>query len=215
MLAEPLTLRMMRTVSVSIFMLAVMLSTLQSCESDDPIRTTSSDMVMLWNSQIQKAYTFPQGQGFSPVVVSRFFAMYHTAMHDALNFIEPKYDTYTTGVTDPDADPDAAVVQAVYDVLTEIGPQEGPRRVSIDSLFDVSMTSIPEGDAKEKGIALGKTVAQAVLDKRSADVPFIQQAGYNPTPPSGDQPGEYKHIASPELCLCRFSSYRTVGHDKQ
>ncbi len=182
-------------VSAPIFLLTTLLMSLsQSCDDTDPVRTVSSKMVMVWNGQIQKAYTFPVGVGQPPLIISRLFAMYHIAMHDALNSIKPKYKTYTSQVMDLKADPDASVVQAVYDVLTQIGPQEGPHKFSIDSLFNASMASIPDGDAKEKGIALGKTVAKAVLDKRSADVPFLQLTGYNPTPPSGDQPGEYKYL---------------------
>jgi len=203
--AVPLRPNIGSKVSVPIFLLTTLLMCFsQSCEDTDPPRTLSSKMVMLWNGQIQKAYTFPLGVGLPTPIISRLFAMYHVAMHDALNSIEPKFNTYASQVIDEMADPDASVVQAVYDVLAQIGPQDGPHKFSIDSLFNASMTSIPDGEAKEKGIALGKIVAKAVLDKRSADVPFLQLTGYNPTPPSGDQPGEYKHLPPLNYALAGF-----------
>lgn len=35
----------------------------------------SPDMVLTWNLQIQKAYTFPVNVGFPPPIISRLFAM--------------------------------------------------------------------------------------------------------------------------------------------
>ena len=162
-------------------------------------------MVMLWNKQIQKAYTFKQGGGGAPPpLISRPFAIYHVVMHDALNSIIPVYETYASDITDPNADADAAVVQAVYDALNAIGPQSGPARISIDSLYEVSMNAIPEGDRKLAGITLGKSVAQAVLLKRQGDAPYLVVTGFNPTPPSGTIPGQYKYVPPLNYALAGF-----------
>ncbi|MBZ5855534.1 vanadium-dependent haloperoxidase [Flavihumibacter profundi] len=154
---------------------------------------TSPDLVMAWNLEIQKAYTFPVNVGVSPPLVSRLFAMYHVAMHDALNCIKPKFETYAYHQVDKDADPDAAVSQAVYEVLKVVGPQ-GAGFAPFENLLAGSLAAIPDGDAKTKGIALGKAVAQAVLAKRSADIPYIPMVGFNPTPASGVNPGEFSYF---------------------
>ncbi|ULQ57771.1 phosphatase PAP2 family protein [Flavihumibacter rivuli] len=152
----------------------------------------SPDVVMAWNNAIQTAYTYPVGVGFPPPIISRFFAMYHVAMHDALNNIKPKYATYAYHQRDKDADPDAAVAQAVHDVLKQIGPQ-GAGFQPFTNLLSGTLAAIPDGDAKTRGIALGKAVAAALLAKRSADAPFLN-LNYPTAPPNGDEPGEYRYL---------------------
>lgn len=182
----------------------------QSCDDDDPPvnidqpTEVSPEVVLKWNAQIQKAYTFTPDGGFPPPIISRVFAIYHVAMHDALNSIEPNYDTYASTVLNKEADPDAAVTQAVYEALTLLGPQEGPHKLSIDSLYNVLMGNVEDGEAKTQGIELGKSVAQAVLAIRSADVPYLQVAGFDPTPPSGTEPGQFKYLPPLNYALAGF-----------
>ncbi|MDI1322800.1 MAG: phosphatase PAP2 family protein [Algoriphagus sp.] len=170
----------------------------------------SPEIMLKWNHQIQKAYTFYLGgPGLSPPLVSRLFAIYHVAMHDALNSVDPRYETYASEVEDKNADPNAAMIQAVYDVLTALGPTTGPHKTSIDSLYTATMGEVKKGDKKERGIALGKAVAESLLAKRSADVPFIKLVGFNPTPPSGTVPGVFKYIAPLNYALAGFHLQQT------
>src|SRR6187551_1861165 len=99
-----------------------------ACEQDhvplDQGLTTRSwqspDMVLTWNQAIEDLYTFPVGAGYAPPLIARAWSMYHLAMHDALNCITPRYETYVGVPRDKDADPDAAVAQAVYDMLVAV-----------------------------------------------------------------------------------------------
>lgn len=180
-----------------------------SCDDDDDVSVqqtpqVSPETVLAWNSQIQKAYTFTPDEGFPPPIISRFFAIYHVTMHDALNSIKPNYETYASTVLNEAADPDAAVTQAIYETLALLGPQEGPHKLSIDSLYNVLMGNVEDGEAKTQGIELGKSVAQAVLAKRSADAPYLQVAGYDPTPPSGTEPGVYQYLPPLNYALAGF-----------
>ncbi len=170
----------------------------------------SPEIMLKWNLQIQKAYTFSLGgPGLSPPLVSRLFAIYHVAMHDALNSVDPRYETYASEVEDKKADPNAAMIQAVYDVLTALGPTTGPHKISIDSLYTATMDEVKKGDKKERGIALGKAVAESLLAKRSADVPYIRLSGYIPTPPSGTVPGVFKYIPPLNYALTGFHLQET------
>jgi hypothetical protein len=151
----------------------------------------SPEIMLLWSKQIEKAYTFPVGQGFPPPLVSRWFAIYFVAMHDALNSADPRYATYASTIQDNKADPNAALIQAVYETLITMN---APQKPSIDSLYTATMGKIKDGEKKERGIVLGKAVAQELLTKRAADNPYLQLIGYNPTPPNGTQPGEYRYL---------------------
>src|SRR5262245_35041301 len=83
--------------------------------------TNSPDMVLRWNDaatnvvlrtlQIQPTPRIP------PFRESHYYATVNIAVHDALNNIVPKYNTYALYAPDKDADPDAAVAQAAHDVI--------------------------------------------------------------------------------------------------
>src|SRR6186713_1984185 len=132
----------------------------------------SPDMVLIWNQAIQDLYTFPTyATSISPPLITRVMAMYHLAIHDALNCITPRYDTYVGVTRDKDADPDAAVAQAAYDMIVAVAlPIQNLS--SMTALLQTSLDGIPDGDAKSRGMALGHAVTQAILSHRSGDIPL-------------------------------------------
>lgn len=171
----------------------------QSCEDDDEIadlppakETLSPEVFLKWNNMLQKAYTFTPDKGFPPPIISRVFAIYHVTMHDALNSVEQRYETYASTTFDSTADPNAAMIQAVYDVFLQIGIKEGPSRASVDSLYQATLGAIESGTAKDNGLALGKAVAASVLNARASDGPFLLPM--YPAKPSGLKPGEYRYL---------------------
>jgi hypothetical protein len=177
----------------------------------------SPTVMLKWSHQIEKAYTYPIGVGMSPPLVSRIFAIYHVAMHDALNSVDPQYETYASQVEDNKADPNAALIQAIYEVLGSIGPTTDPHKSSIDSLYAATMGEIKDGEKKERGIAVGKSVAQSILEKRASDAPFLALMGFNPTPESGTEPGVFKYIPPLNYALAGFHLQQTwviAGADK-
>lgn len=169
----------------------------------------SPTVLLKWSHQIEKAYTYPIGTGISPPLAARLFAIYHTAMHDALNSVDPRYKTYASQAEDKKADPNAALIQAVYEVLEKLGPSTGPHKNSIDSLYTATMGEIKAGDKKERGIAIGKSVAEAILAKRSSDSPYLALTGYNPTPASGTEPGVFKYILPLNYALAGYHLQQT------
>lgn len=190
-------------------------ATFQSCNPKEhglPVKPHKSpEIVLKWNTQIQKAYTFQgAGSGFSPPLIARLFAIYHAGMHDALNAVDPRFETYAYFETDPDADPDAAVSQVVYDLFNQIGGTLIPKySYSFDSLLQASLESIPDGEPKERGIELGKKVAEAILVKRASDAPYLQLAGYPSTPASGTESGQYQYIPPLNYALAGFHLQNT------
>jgi len=150
----------------------------------------SSNMVLTWNDAATVAVTrmapFTGSGPLPPMPESRIYAMVFVAMHDALNSIHPKYERYAlTGPIESHASPDAAVAQAAHDVIIALLP---PQQAYADSLLNASLNSIPNGNAKTKGIDVGKASAAAMIAKRQND--GVATAQFNL--PQGTLPGQYR-----------------------
>lgn len=164
---------------------------------------TSSDMVLRWNDAatyvVLKTLQLQPTPRIAPFRESRYYAMVNIAVHDALNNIVPKYKSYALNARDKDADPNAAVTQAAYDVISfffgKLNPPANstPQLVqdSIHNLLTQTLNSIPGGEARTKGIALGAAAAQAIIQNRAND--DIVNAMFPVT--QGTQPGEYRFTA--------------------
>ena len=153
----------------------------------------SPEMVLTWNQAIEDLYTFPTNAlSKSQPVVARIMAMYHLAIHDALNCITPRYERYVGVERDKDADPDAAVAQAAYDMIVAV-IQPNHDYSAMTALLQTSLNSIPDGDAKTRGIALGHAVTAAILAQRPNDPNYIL-GNYGPLPAEGVEPGEFRYI---------------------
>jgi hypothetical protein len=89
------------------------------------------------------------------------------AMYDAAVAIAGGYRSYTAPVIVPvGADETAAVATAAFRVLHERFPSQ---QASLQSQYDNYMTTIPDGQAKSDGIAVGETVAWQLLAVRAGD----------------------------------------------
>jgi len=160
----------------------------------------SPEMVLRWNQaaiyvELNTPRTPPNPPIF-PFIESRYYAMVNIAMHDALNNIVPKYQSYALHARDKEADPDVAVAQAAFDVITyfygklnlPIYPSQSVKDY-INELLAQSLAGIENGEAKTKGIALGHASAQAIIQNRNDDgIANI----LTPAVTSGTLPGEYK-----------------------
>lgn len=142
-----------------------------------------NDMVMYWNEKTSTVLTGP----FNPPTQARYFAMIQIAVHDALNAIKPKYERFALNQREKFADPDAAVASAGYWVIKGTNVQ-GTHPV--DSWYNESLATIPDGESKELGKTLGKQAADAIIANRSTD--NFAQANVDSPAPDGDDPGEYR-----------------------
>jgi hypothetical protein len=158
----------------------------------------------------------PEGNPFHE---SRAYAMANLAIHDALNAITSKYQPYTYDKkAEAGTSANAAVASAAYHVMApttqkipaEVLPNakclENAKAV-VEGAYAMALAVIPDGPAKDKGIALGKATAEAVLAKRANDTadggPYINKN----CPPAG-APGKYQ--CTPELPFVAFEKWETV-----
>src|SRR5262245_20208449 len=115
--------------------------------------------------------------------------MVHAAMHDAVNAVEPRYETYASDLSDARAHPEAAAASAAHQVLSGLFPSLQP---SWDAALMESLSTIGDTRGKTLGVALGSAVGQLILDVRADDGwnsvdPFTTTPTpgiWRPTPPA-------------------------------
>jgi membrane-associated phospholipid phosphatase len=109
----------------------------------------------------------------APSVSPRVGAIVHTAIFDAYNGIERRYTPIFVQTSAPrGASRRAAVIAAAYTTLLSLFPS---RQGDLDASYAASLAALSEDDdedggrSRERGIAWGVQVAQAVLAWRAAD----------------------------------------------
>ncbi|HLW50692.1 MAG TPA: vanadium-dependent haloperoxidase [Sphingobacteriaceae bacterium] len=148
----------------------------------------SNNVIIEWNEIAYQAFG---GESYQhSLMASRINAMTHLAMHDALNAIFPRYEKYAFTGYNASANPIAAAASAAHTVLFVEIPDKA---AFLDSALLQSLSTIPDNEEKEMGIALGKAAGQAILDARANDgsagdpigpVPPSETGGvYQPVPP--------------------------------
>ncbi|PYM60687.1 MAG: PA-phosphatase [Candidatus Rokuibacteriota bacterium] len=137
--------------------------------------------------------------GQNPVVATRGMAMAHLAVHDALNAIDRRYEPYVYDArSEPGAAPAAAVAAAMRVVLIGALPgfgtpeQHAKAKERVEAAYVAALAKIPEGRARQDGIAAGQAAASAMLTLRKADGAIAQMA-YTP----GTQPGQWRPHPNP------------------
>src|SRR4029450_11117469 len=157
------------------------------------------DVVTDWNLTMLQAaaaagVTPPQRQ-------HRVAAMVHAAVHDAVNSVTPLYEAYAVRVPlSEGASIEAAAVQAAYGVLIRLLPSQAAMLTAARS---ASLATIPDGPAKDQGLAVGDTVAAQIVLLCSTD-----GSGVDGTYTFGTGPGEYQRtppaFANPAVPAFRF-----------
>ncbi len=146
----------------------------------------SPQVVLDWNMNTLAA---TGTAGVAPAVTNLYLAMVHGAIHDAVNSISGRYQPYLGLVeAKPDASKVAAAAAAAHGVLAGSFPDQ---QADLQALFDTSLAAIPDGAAKDAGVAVGHAAAAAMIaaregDGRGADYPLTFGDGpgeYRPTPP--------------------------------
>jgi hypothetical protein len=180
-----------------------------------PLTGAAADRVAAWNVTAVDA-TLLAGQ--NPTVQSRALAAIQAAVHDALNAIDRRFEPYAfDGEPDPDASPDAAVATAAHDALvglTAVGTlpfagfgsadQQAAAVAFVQAAYAADLETIPEGEAKTRGIAVGQAAAAAILAERQDDgattfvpyTPGTEPGAWQPTPNPvpADPPAPADHL---------------------
>lgn len=146
----------------------------------------SADEVTRWN---KIATDTTAAAHADPLTESRTFAMLHLAIHDAVNAVEPRYESYVHAAA-PAAggSAPAAAAVAAHDVLVAMLPTG---RAAFDAALEESLRNAGPAGAVEQGTAAGRAAARAVLAQRKDDGSARQVAyavgtkpgAYRPTPP--------------------------------
>jgi hypothetical protein len=154
------------------------------------IKSYDNAMVLKWDDALSQAVD----NKMPPASEARIYVMVTLSMHDALNNVVPKYETYALdngGVDAKDVSKkniysiaNAAVAQAAHDALITLAPNS---MVKADSLLIVCLANIEESGFKAKGIQIGKDAAASVLANRQTDPP-LRFLAY----PQGTEPGQYQ-----------------------
>ncbi len=134
---------------------------------------SSGEVVRDWNDTA-RAQPFENS-----LRLARILAIMHAAQHDALNGAQPRYETYVSALHDPGADAEAAAAAAAHRVLVAFFPAN---QAALDERLTESLSTVPDGDAEDAGVALGRAVVDVVLEARADD-------GYGTTDPFNPAPG--------------------------
>ena len=117
-------------------------------------------------------------------------AIVHIAMFDTLNSLERKYESFTDlRAPEGPVSADAAVSQSAHDALAALFPSQATR---FHSHLADSLSRIPEGLPKSKGIVLGKRAAATILTMRQADGATHPEPRLGTDWTTGDLPGQWR-----------------------
>ena len=123
-----------------------------------------ADVIMDWNAKADAIGTEKQVLNSAN---SRAHAMLHVAMFEAVNAIAKRYTTYKPGlVADQGTSREAAAASAGHDVLVALYPDQ---KADLDAALATSLAAVADGEAKSKGIELGKKAAAEIIALRTND----------------------------------------------
>jgi len=103
----------------------------------------------------------------NPFATARYQAIVQLAVFEAVNSVTGEYQSYLGTISAPaGASADAAAVQAAYHVLLTYFPGSS---VDLGNARTASLGSIPDGQSKTDGLAVGDAAASAMIALRAND----------------------------------------------
>lgn len=181
-----------------------------------------ADEVTDWNAIATR--TVLAGTAAERPVMGLQVAFAQVAVFDAVNAVDGSYEPFLVRSSAPagGASRRAAAVAAAYNTLVALFPSQ---QSSLLADYNASLQAIPDGIAKERGIALGADVALRVLQARSDDGrnavvtyqyqsgpgQYVFQTSGSPAPAAAPQPvwpwlGQVRPLA-----MLRPSQFRPKG----
>ena len=134
----------------------------------------SDTYVTYWDAVANQAFTAALAPPPDGAVISAYMSI---AVYDSVMAIEGGYEPFAVDVHVPaGASPEAAVVAAAHAILVHYLPDQ--RQSILDPAYVQSLGTIPDGQAKEDGVATGEFVAGVFISQRADDgfrvaVPYI------------------------------------------
>lgn len=141
-----------------------------------------ADVVIDWN---QTAIEVMKAANVAGNPWTRSMAMMDVAMSDAVNTVQGRYTRFiANGPAAPGASAEAAASAAAREMLLQLYPAQ---KAKIDEAYALSLRSVPEGAARNSGVALGEQVAAAVFADRANDATNV--------------PDTYRPVATPGVWI--------------
>ena len=138
------------------------------------VSATTPDPVLEWIGVMNTAVLTA---GTAPNVTSRNVAMVSSAVFDAVNGIEPRFQPFHVQPAAPEnASQRAAAVQAAYAILLHLYPAQSVMLAARQSASLSTLALSENSSSIATGVAWGQTVADAIWAWRSTD-------GFTPPPP--------------------------------
>ena len=137
----------------------------------EPLPAQSSDVIAEWNLSAVTLTLLP-AHNLTPVQQARAMAMVQVSVHDAVNGITRRYETYLpSGQAPAGASPEAAAIAAAYRALDSLfgnGPFAALGNKTLSQVFSESLAAhgLSSGDA---GIGYGFSAANAIIAARAND----------------------------------------------
>ena len=127
----------------------------------------TADVALDWNGIAITTLTSQPPPGVSPFSQARFMAITQLAVFEAVNAVTGRYEPYLGTIVAPEgASAEAAAIAAAYAVLKNYFPGSA---TSLNDARASSLATIPDGPAKEDGIATGEAAAAAMILLRAND----------------------------------------------
>ena len=154
------------------------------------------DAVLAWN-QIAISATVTANQG--PLPQSRSMTIVQVSVHDAVNGISGRHDTYLPhGPAPAGASPEAAAIAAAHRVLVTLFPAQAPGPLGLDAARAASLATYGLTET-DPGIGWGESVAAAILASRANDGAAQAQFAYQA--PGSGMPGVWVAIGTTPALL--------------
>jgi hypothetical protein len=207
-------MRSVRTTLLSALALMALLATLGALPVAAQANDDDAGVVSEWN---QTALGSIAAAGTLPSSTNIYMGMVHGAIYDAVTSIGGGYEPYIGRLeAEPDCSKVAAAAAAAHGVLSALFPDQS---ADLQARLEESLAVVPDGPAKDAGVAVGEAAAQAMLAAREGDgmggenlLTYDDDPGrYRPTPPEF---AEYPDagIANVRMFLADDSAYyRTPG----
>jgi CARDB/PAP2 superfamily len=135
-------------------------------QASEVFSVAGTDAVISWNAI---ALNIIQNTSTPTLIASRNLAMVHAAIYDAANAIYRTHKSYAVNINPSEvgsASPEAAVIQAAYETLLSLYPAQ---KNLLDEKRVKTLVEVPNSEAKDAGIGLGKRVADQIIALRSND----------------------------------------------
>jgi hypothetical protein len=192
----------------------------QACEPNAASPAPIGNAVTDWNLIAQNKITTTPPQGAPPRPVGSSVVLegiVQAAIYDATVAIEGGYDPFiaSPSVTRP-ASTAAAIATAACRVLIEQVPDQAS---SVEAQYDAYLAAVPDGPAKDNGIAVGAQVGDAIVGWRTGDGLDSDPDWHQPPPgpgvfepyPAGTKPVDIRLAHVRPLTLTSNDQFRPDG----